>query len=219
MPASPDGTPNKKGYSHRFVHQQPSFEKSRRLTEGEQMNWIHSLLVGSVLVPAGLMAQPPAKSGSNSASHAQPATSSNQELNLRAYTELLRSDLRKSKSQVIGQVMQFDADQAAAFWPIYKQFEADLSKIGDRTVALVQKYTDNYEKMTNEVADQMATEFLNIEQQRNELKRRYYSKFKSALDALTATRFLQVENQIERIVDLQIASQLPVMQGSRGEAQ
>jgi vacuolar-type H+-ATPase subunit D/Vma8 len=73
--------------------------------------------------------------------------------------------------------------------------------------------------MTNEVADQMATEFLNIEQQRNELKRRYYSKFKSALDALTATRFLQVENQIERIVDLQIASQLPVMQGSRGEAQ
>src|SRR3982751_4507110 len=122
------------------------------------MNWIHSLVVSSLLVPAGLMAQAPAKPMSNSASH---ASASNQELNLRAYTELLRSDLRNSKSQVIGQVMQFDADQAATFWPIYKQFEADLSKIGDRTVSLVQKYTDNYEKMTNEVAEQMATEFLN----------------------------------------------------------
>src|SRR4051794_141581 len=181
------------------------------------MTWIHSLLIGSLLASAGLRAQsstqPKPKPGTNT----QAAATSNQELNLRAYTELLRADLRKSKSQVVGQVMQFDTDQAAVFWPIYKQFEADLSKIGDRTVALVKKYTDNYDQMTNEVAEQMATEFLTIEQQRNELKRRYYAKFKSALDAITATRFLQVENQIERLVDLQIASQLPVMEG-RGEA-
>src|SRR4051812_9559443 len=181
------------------------------------MNWNYSLVLGSLLVSTGLMAQTPAKPKSNSASNVQSGSESNQELNLRAYTELLRSDLRKSKSQVVGQVMQFDADQAAVFWPIYKQFEADLSKIGDRTASLVQKYTGNYEQMTNQVAEQMATEFLSIEQQRNELKRRYYAKFKSALDAMTATRFLQVENQIERIVDLQIASQLPVMQESRGE--
>ena len=183
------------------------------------MSWIHSLLISSLLASTGLVAQSPSKPTSKPADHTQAASTSNEELNLRAYTELLRSDLRKSKSQVVGQVMQFDTDQAAIFWPIYKQFEAELSKIGDRTAALVKKYTDNYQQLTNEVADQMATEFLNIEQQRNELKRRYYSKFKSALDALTATRFLQVENQIERIVDLQIASQLPVMQGSRGEAQ
>ncbi|MFL6446427.1 MAG: hypothetical protein ACJ746_01830 [Bryobacteraceae bacterium] len=182
------------------------------------MSWIHSLLIGSLLASAGLMAQSPTKPKSKPANDTQAASTSNEELNLRAYTELLRSDLRKSKSQVVGQVMQFDTDQAAIFWPIYKQFEADLSKVGDRTVSLVKKYTDNYEQMTNEVAEQMATEFLNIEQQRNDLKRRYYGKFKSALDAMTATRFLQVENQVERIVDLQIASQLPVMQASQGES-
>src|SRR3954471_2495067 len=180
------------------------------------MKWVHSLVVGGMLASA--VAQSPARQKSNPASPTQDASASDQELNLRAYTQLLRSDLRKSKSQIVGQVMQFDTDQAAAFWPIYKQFEAELSKIGDRTAALVKKYTDNYQQMTNEVADQMATEFLNIEQQRNELKRRYYRKFKTALDPITATRFLQVENQVERIVDLQIASQLPVMEGSPGEA-
>src|SRR5436305_6893650 len=126
------------------------------------MSCIHSLLIGSLLACAGLMAQSPTKPKSKPANNTQAVTTSNEDLNLRAYTELLRSDLRKSKSQVVGQVMQFDTDQAAIFWPIYKQFEADLSKIGDRTATLVKKYTDNYEKMTNEVAEQMAKEFLSI---------------------------------------------------------
>src|SRR5436305_13904356 len=126
------------------------------------MSWIHSLLSGSLLVSAGLMAQSPTKPTAKPANDTQSVSTSNEELNLRAYTELLRSDLRKSKSQVVGQVMQFDTDQAAIFWPIYKQFETELSKIGDRTVTLVKKYTDNYEKMTNEVAEQMAKEFLSI---------------------------------------------------------
>lgn len=178
------------------------------------MNWIRSVLVAGV-VAGELMAQ----SSQDSKATQQPGTASNQELNLEAYTKLLRSDLRKSKSQIIGEVMQFDSGQAAAFWPIYKQFEAERSKIGDRTVALIKKYSDNYDQMTNEVADQMAVELLSIEQQRNDLRKRYYQKFKQALDAITAARFLQVENQIERIIDLQIASQLPVIQASGGQAQ
>jgi uncharacterized protein Yka (UPF0111/DUF47 family) len=115
--------------------------------------------------------------------------------------------------------MQFDADQAAAFWPIYKQFEADLSKIGDRTAAAVKNYTDNYFQMTDDLADHLANEVLTVEQERNDLKRQYYQKFKKALDPITAARFLQVENQLERLVDLQVASQLPVIQDSRGQTQ
>jgi vacuolar-type H+-ATPase subunit D/Vma8 len=68
--------------------------------------------------------------------------------------------------------------------------------------------------MTNQKADQLATKLLDIEQQRNDLKRKYYERFKTALDPITAARFLQVENQIERLVDLQIASQLPVLDHS-----
>lgn len=182
------------------------------------MNSIQSVLVGTLLASAGLVAQSSTQPKTKPASDTQAVSTSNEELNLRAYTELLRSDLRKSKSQVVGQVMQLDTDQAAIFWPIYKQFEADLSRLGDRTVTLVKKYSDNYGQMKGDVADQIATELLTIEQQRNALKRQYYGKFKSALDPITATRFLQVENQVERIVDLQIASQLPVMEGPRGEA-
>jgi hypothetical protein len=182
------------------------------------MKWICSAIIINVVASGAAFAQSGANSKAQPTVQTQANSGSDQELNIRAYIELLRSDVKKSKLQIIGQVMQFDADQASVFWPIYKQFEVDLTALGDRTVVLVKKYTSNYDQMTDAVADQLATELLTIEQQRNDLKKRYYRKFKEALDPITATRFLQVENQLERVIDLQIASQLPVIRGSRGEA-
>src|ERR1700746_135098 len=124
----------------------------------------------AVLTLTGLghvLAQTSPNSTGKKADQKQGAAVSDQELNLEAYTELLRTDLRNAKSQIVGQVMHLDATQAAAFWPIYKQFEADYSKIGDRILGLVKNYIDNYYAMTDEVADQLANQLLNIEQQRN----------------------------------------------------
>jgi hypothetical protein len=108
--------------------------------------------------------------------------------------------------------MQFDSGQAAKFWPIYKDFETESTKIGDGIQALVKDYVSNYDQMTPELADQLATKLLDIEQQRHDLKKKYYARLKGALDAVTAARFLQVENQLEKLLDLQLAAQLPAME-------
>jgi len=146
---------------------------------------------------------------------AQKSTSSlmtDQEKNIRAYIELLRSDVRKNKTKIVSLVMQLDADEAAKFWPVYKEFEAESIEFGDGVLSLILNYTMNYNDMTPQVADQLATRLLDLEQERNNLKRKYYQKFKTALDPIVAARFLQVENQLDRIVDLQITSELPVIE-------
>jgi hypothetical protein len=134
-----------------------------------------------------------------------------QESSFRTYIELLRSDVTKNRVQIVGQAMQLDAQNADKFWPIYTRFEADYKKFGYGTLALILNYAANYNEMTPQVADQLANKLLDIEQERSNLKRRYYQKFKTALDPITAAKFIQVENQIERILDLQISSQLPVI--------
>jgi hypothetical protein len=136
---------------------------------------------------------------------------SNEETNIRAYIELLRTDIKKTKSQVFGEVMRLDAAESARFWPIYKNFETELSVLGGQVVTLVKKYAEHYDNMTDGVADELALQLLEIERQRNVLKKKYYGLMKDTLGAITATRFLQVENQLERLVDLQVASQLPVV--------
>jgi len=164
-------------------------------------------LLSAVITPA----QTPAKATPASVNSGKSDSANNHEMNIQAYIQLLRTDVRKTKSQILGDVMQLDTDEATRFWPIYKDFEAGYSSLGDQIASLVTKYVDNYDKMTDTLADQLARQMLSIEQQRNELKKVYYDRMKNVLGAITATRFLQVENQIERLLDLQIAAQLPVV--------
>ena len=174
------------------------------------MNRTICFLALAILTMPALYAQTQVKAPGHTVNVTAPAPKSNEDLNIQAYIQLLRSDINKAKSQIVSNVMQLDAQQAAAFWPIYKDFQADYAKIGDQIIDLVKTYVNNYDNLSNETADQCAMKLLDIEQQRNELKRTYYAKFKAALNPVIATEFLQVENQIEKLLDLQIASELPV---------
>ena len=132
--------------------------------------------------------------------------------NLHAYTELLRSDLRAQKVAIITEVMQFSEAEDAKFWPVYRQYETELAGLNDKRLALIKDYAANYGTVTDQVADRLARGALELEGQRHALKVKYYDRFKSALSPTTAARFLQVENQILLLLDLQIAASLPIVQ-------
>ena len=141
---------------------------------------------------------------------AQPAQPSDRDLNIRAYIELLRSDLKAEATAVVGQVMQLDDDEAAKFWPIYREYELDFGKLGDERVELIKKYVENYQNITDELADQLVQGVFRQEQQRHNLKMKYYERMKKELSARTAARFVQVQNQILMLIDLQVSAALPV---------
>jgi hypothetical protein len=134
------------------------------------------------------------------------------EANLRAYVELLRSDLRSQRIAIITELMQFTEAEDTKFWPVYREYETELAKVNDERMALIKEYAANYEKLTDEVADRLARGALDVEGRRNGLKARYYDRFKSALSPKAAARFLQIENQMLLILDLQIAASLPIVQ-------
>jgi len=147
--------------------------------------------------------KPPAKAAKN------PPTA--QDLNTQEYIKLLRQDVRSQKAKLMGAVMQLDADDATKFWPIYKGYDAELSKVNDLRVANILEYSKTYTQMTDEKADELVRNAMEYQKQRNELLGKYYERVKEALGAVTAARFLQVEHQLLLIIDLQIASQLPVI--------
>lgn len=134
-----------------------------------------------------------------------------QELNMRAYVELMRANLRANRSNIVAAVMQFSDEDAKKFWPIYREYEYELSKLGDLRVGIIEDYVANYNKMTDAMADSLVERSIDYEAKRTALKRKYYKKIKAALSAYTAGRFYQVENQIQTLTDLQIASRLPVV--------
>jgi hypothetical protein len=134
-----------------------------------------------------------------------------QELNTQEYINLLRQDVSAEKAKLLGQVMQFDAEDAAKFWPIYREYDVELKKVNDLRVANILEYSQSYTNMTDAKADELIKNAMTYQKQRDELLGKYYERVKQELGAITAARFVQVENQLLTIIDLKIASSLPVI--------
>jgi hypothetical protein len=171
--------------------------------------WILSLML-LVFVPAAWSqdkTQPTKAGGPASASRNSDA----RKKNIQEYIELLRSDVRQQKAEMMGAVMQLSAADAAKFWPIYSEYDAELAKVNDLRVANIQEYARTYSEMTDAKADELIQNALGYEKQRSELLAKYYERVKQALGAITAARFVQVEHQLLLIIDLQAASSLPIV--------
>jgi hypothetical protein len=134
------------------------------------------------------------------------------ERNTQAYIQLLRSDLKASKRTLIKESMQLTESQAAAFWPLYNQYDVEQTRLGDQKLALIQDYAKNFMNMTDAKADQLASRALELDDQRQALRKKYYDLFKKALPTVLVVRFFQLENQIELVADLQIAANLPIIE-------
>ena len=132
-------------------------------------------------------------------------------LNLTAYAELLRSDVRAQKVAILTEVMAFTEAEDKVFWPIHREFESEMAALGDERVALIAEYAKSYSTMTDAVAQTLATRALDLEAKRHAVKAKYHERFAKALTPRTSLRFLQVEHQLQLIIDLQISAALPIV--------
>lgn len=148
------------------------------------------------------------------AQSSQPAKVSEKEattLNLTAYAELLRSDIRTQKVAILTELMGFTEAEDSAFWPIYREYESEMAKLGDERLAMIADYAANYSTLTDPVAEKLAATALDLESRRQATKAKYYERIKKALTPKTALRFLQVEHQLVLLTDLQISASLPIV--------
>jgi hypothetical protein len=132
-------------------------------------------------------------------------------LNLSAYAELLRSDVHAQKIAILTEVMEFTEAEDKAFWPIYRDYNAELAKLGDERVALIAEYARVYSQITDDAAQSLATRALDLDKRRNVALERCFTQVGTALSPKMALKFLQVEHQLLLIIDLQISASLPIV--------
>lgn len=144
------------------------------------------------------------------ASPEQPSLVTPKEQNLEEYIKLLREDVRSQKFAVMREVMDLNPEEAAKFWPIYRDYDTELTKVNDLRITNIEQYARSYGQLTDEKADELIRRAMTYQQQRADLLAKYYDRMKQELGAVTAARFVQIEHQLLLIIDLQIASSLPV---------
>ena len=164
---------------------------------------ISSLLVATVL-SQGSAARAQGSSGQQATTADQDATA--QQL------DLMRKDIRSMRKQLVAANLKLTDDQATKFWPVYDQYIAELVKLNNTKYDLLKEYFNSAGTLTDEQADSYTKRLLGLDVSVAQLRQKYQPNFRAVLPAQTAATFFQIDRRIAMMIDLQLASQIPLLQ-------
>jgi len=114
---------------------------------------------------------------------------------------------------IITAAMNFSDKDGAAFWPIYRNYEHERSRLDDRRAAVIKEYADKYSTLTDADGKAMSRQMFDCDARLAELKKAYFKKFNKVLPAYTVTKFFQLEHRIDLLRDTKVESSLPLLPG------
>jgi len=132
-----------------------------------------------------------------------------QEPNISSVIEVTRAGMQADRATIITTAMNFSDKEAAAFWPIYRQYEFERSKLDDLRVVVIKEYTQKYPNLTDAEAKTMAERMFECDSRQIALKKTYFKKLNKVLPALTVTKFFQTERRIDLLMDMNVEASLP----------
>jgi len=144
---------------------------------------------------------------------AQQTAVFNQQLQLNISREMIDNQRNKA----IGFNMTFTQQEKEKFWPLYREYRGAMHKVGDKRVAVILDYAENFESMTDSLARNLMDRSLEAESERIKVKKKYVAKFRRILPETKVVRLMQIESRMDTLVDLKIAESLPLMEGVGSE--
>ena len=146
------------------------------------------------------------------AAHAQAAASKDSQTVSEQDVKLLRQDLRSQKKQLIAANLTLTDAESTKFWPVYDQFSAEMTTLGDQKLALIKEYAKNFGSLTDAQAQSLLNRSLALDEAATPLRIKYVPIINKVLPGTKTATFFQMERRISTLIDLQVASQIPLVQ-------
>lgn len=125
--------------------------------------------------------------------------------------EVVRSTYTADRQALLAETMQLTDGESAAFWPLYRRYRAEKETLGDGLVKLVLEYADAYPNLPEDRARQLLKDYTGLEKKLADQRASYLKKFAKILPAAKTLRFAQVENRMDLVLRLQLASAIPLV--------
>jgi hypothetical protein len=123
--------------------------------------------------------------------------------------DIMQAAFGMEKKAMVAEFVQVDTAQKDAFWKLYDEYETSRKELGKKRIELLDKYAENYNKMTNESADAWTKEVLTLGKKSDDLLVSYYKKVKKVTNPIVALQFYQVEQYILTGIRNKILSEIP----------
>ncbi|MGA2409366.1 MAG: hypothetical protein ABSG46_03120 [Candidatus Binataceae bacterium] len=124
---------------------------------------------------------------------------------------------RAERKAIVNDNMKLTADEAKAFWPLYDQYETAMDKIEDRHIREIKDFAKHYDTLTDADAKRKLDEVIAIAQARLNVQKAYIPKFRAAVSNVKTTRFFQIDNKLQAMVQCEIAEMVPLARDNSGQ--
>ena len=116
------------------------------MSKAVRRTYMLSVAVGLAVSVAGWVGaqQPTASAQPPSASVPQDA-----DQDMTSDIELTRASIQLRRQTVVTAVMDLAPKEAEAFWPLYREYRLEMSKVGDRVAKLLVQYAEQYDTLSD----------------------------------------------------------------------
>ncbi len=127
--------------------------------------------------------------------------------------QLLREKVQADKKLVVATNMELTEPEAKVFWPVYEQYQKDLSAINGMIAKLLDSYAADYnaKTLTDEKAKVLIDELIAIEKAEGGLQASYVPKLSEVLPLRKVARYFQIENKIRAVAKYELAKKVPLI--------
>ena len=128
--------------------------------------------------------------------------------------QILMEKVKADKKLLVANNMALTESEAKGFWPVYEEYQKDLTAINQRIIKMIESYAADYraKSLTDEKAKKLVEEMVAIEQAEAGMKAAYAPKLGKVLPQMKVARYLQIENKIRALVKYELAGGVPLVQ-------
>ena len=123
--------------------------------------------------------------------------------------DLIQSIYGKEKKTIVADFIKLEGAQKDAFWKLYDEYEGKRKALGQKRVALLEKYASNYGTMDDATTSNLIKETVSLGAETDKLIATYHKKIEKAAGAKPAAQFYQLEVYLLSAIRTTIFENIP----------
>jgi hypothetical protein len=126
--------------------------------------------------------------------------------------EMVRSMVQLERKAVVAEELQLTGEESTRFWPVYDAYVAELKRVDDGLLKIITDYAANYDNLPEAMARSLVDDYFDLEMDRLRVRTKYVRRFDDVLPPRKLARFIQIENKLNVLVQLDLARGIPLVQ-------
>jgi hypothetical protein len=123
--------------------------------------------------------------------------------------DLIQSIYGKEKKTIVADFIKLEGAQKDAFWKLYDEYEGKRKALGQKRVALLEKYAANYGTMDDAATSNLIKETISLGAETDKLIATYHKKIEKVAGAKPAAQFYQLEVYLLSAIRTAIFENIP----------